>query len=111
MSDAERAFARRLLDEIGIFNAATTGIAEFNELLTVETAADSERLAGVYGRTWGGTCLIEALWVREDMRRRGLGSRLLAAAEAEARRHGWQQLALDIHRFQAPGSMSASASK
>lgn len=99
----ERSLARRLLDEIGASNLETTGIREFSELLTVETDADGELLAGVYGWRWGGTLWIEALWVREDMRQRGVGRRLLAAAEAEALRHGCEQVALDTHTFQAPG--------
>jgi GNAT superfamily N-acetyltransferase len=101
LSDDERAIAQRLIDEIGEFNLKATGIAEFHEMLTVETDGDGELLAGVYGWSWGGTCWIEALWVRGDMRRRGVGSRLLAAAEKHARRHGCTQLALDTHTFQA----------
>src|SRR6516164_4047742 len=101
-SEAERSIAQRLRDEIGKFNLDATGIAEFHEMLKVETDDDGELLGGVYGWTWGGTCWIEAVWVRDDMRRRGLGSRLLAAAEAQARRHGCHQLALDTHTFQAP---------
>ena len=103
LSEDERAVAQRLVDEIGKFNRDATGIGEFHELLAVETDADGELMAGVYGWSWGGTCWIEALWVREDTRRRGIGSRLLAAAEAEARRRDCAQLALDTHTFQAPG--------
>jgi ribosomal protein S18 acetylase RimI-like enzyme len=103
LSEAERSIAQRLLDEIGKFNLDTTGITEFHEMLTVETDDDGELVGGIYAWTWGGTCWIEALWVREDMRRQGVGSRLLDAAEAEACRHDCQQLALDTHTFQAPG--------
>ena len=102
LSDDERTIARRLIDEISAFNLEATGIMEFHEMLTVETDDDGELIAGVYGWSWGGTCWIEALWVREDMRRRGVGSRLLAAAENEAQRRGCGQVALDTHTFQAP---------
>jgi GNAT superfamily N-acetyltransferase len=77
-----------------------TGIAEFHEILIAETDED-ELVAGAYGWSWGGTCWIETLWVRED-KRRGVGSRLLAAAEKEARRRACAQPALDTHTFQAP---------
>lgn len=102
LSDAERAVTQRLRDEIGRFNLETTGIAEFRELLRADYDDNGDLLAGVYGWSWGRTCWIEALWVRKDVRRRGVGSRLLAAAEEEARRHGCEQLALDTHTFQAP---------
>jgi GNAT superfamily N-acetyltransferase len=102
LDDAERAVAQRLIEEINQFNLSTTGIREVHELLKVETDGDGEVIAGVYGWCWGGTCWIDALWVREDARRHGLGGRLLDAVEAEALARGCHQLALETHTFQAP---------
>jgi GNAT superfamily N-acetyltransferase len=100
LTPAERALAQRLIDAIDAHNIEATGIRDVRELLIVEH--DDDLAGGVYGWSWGGTCWIEALWVREDRRKHGLGSHLLAAAEAEARRRGCHQLALDTHTFQAP---------
>ena len=43
-------------------------------------------MAGVSGMFWAGCCQVHALWVDEQLRGRGLGRDLMAAAEAEARR-------------------------
>jgi GNAT superfamily N-acetyltransferase len=102
LSDAERAVAQRLIDEIDRFNIAATGVTEVGEFVLGERDADGELAAGAYGWTWGGMCWVEALWVRADQRRTGLGTRLLRAAEALARDRSCRQIALDTHTFQAP---------
>jgi ribosomal protein S18 acetylase RimI-like enzyme len=102
LTAAERAVARALADEINRFNVQTTGIDDFEELLVTETDEDGALIGGIYGWSWGSTCWIDALWVREDMRGRRVGSRLLQGAEHIALARGCLQLALDTHSFQAP---------
>lgn len=102
LSRAERALAQRLIDEVDAFNLRVAGELGFAEFVLSETDGDGELAGGAYGWVWGGTCWLESLWVREDMRHHGVGSRLLAAVEAEAHRHDCSQVALDTHTFQAP---------
>ena len=103
LTPEQRAVARALADEINAFNVRTTGLDDFEELLVIETGEGGALIGGIYGWSWGGTCWIDALWVREDMRGQRVGSRLLHAAEGIARARGCVQVALDTHTFQAPG--------
>ena len=102
LSPDERALARRLIDEINRFNVEATGVTNLCELLEVERDDEGDLAGGIYGWSWGGTCWIDALWVRADRRRRGIGGRLLRAGEAFAREQDCVQLALLTHTFQAP---------
>src|SRR5687767_1749979 len=84
------------------FNVARTGIANGEELAIFVRGDEGEIRAGLYGWTWSGWLEIRTLWVREAERGRGIGSRLLAAAEEEARRRGCHTAILETHSFQAP---------
>jgi GNAT superfamily N-acetyltransferase len=97
--EVERAVRRALYD----FNVEATNIDD-GAMLICSLRDESDRLVGgLYGWTWGGTAFVDLLWVAAAHRGHGLGTRLLAAAEAEARARGCGQAVLATHGFQAPG--------
>ena len=103
VGDIDNGLHERLETEINAFNVAATGYAD-GAVLNIAARGDGGQLCGgLSGWTWGGCGFIEFLWVRGDHRGSGLGARLLAAAEQEARRRGCDQVALSTHSFQAPG--------
>lgn len=58
-------------------------------------------VAGIAGWTWGDCCELQSLWVHPDLRGRGLATRLLMAAEAEAAARGCSQTVHFTYGFQA----------
>jgi GNAT superfamily N-acetyltransferase len=91
-----------LEDRLYEFNSSVTGMTD-GEWLAIFVRGEQGRIvAGICGNTWGGCCEIRQLWVEESRRRQGLGTRLLDAAENEARRRGCGQIVLTTFTFQAP---------
>jgi GNAT superfamily N-acetyltransferase len=90
-----------LEDRLYEFNSTATGIAD-GEMLAFLVRERAGIVAGICGNTWGGTCELRQFWVDESRRHRGLGTRLLEAAEREARRRGCTQMVLMTFSFQAP---------
>jgi len=91
-----------LEDRIYEFNVGATGIDDGRWLGVLLRDEGGELVAGLSGTTWGGCCKVRDVWVREDLRGCGVGTRLLDAAEEEARRRGCRQVVLSSHSFQAP---------
>jgi len=92
----------RLEEEIYRFNCAATGLRDGRSLASLLRDGQGNLRAGLAGHTWGGCCEVRYLWVREEERRRGLGSALLAGAEREALARGCDRVVLSTHSFQAP---------
>jgi GNAT superfamily N-acetyltransferase len=92
----------KLRDDLYEYNCAATGFRDGRSLSCFLKDGRGKLIAGISGYTWGGYAQLDYLWVEEGLRRSGLGSKLLMAAEEEARSRGCTNIVLDTHSFQAP---------
>lgn len=101
-TDPDPEAVRLLEDRIYEFNVQQTGIADgklFGLFLRDPAGAV---IGGAYGWSWGGTCFLRYLFVPEEMRKQGHGTRLMRAVEQEALLRSCGQIVLETHDFQAP---------
>jgi GNAT superfamily N-acetyltransferase len=91
-----------LEDRLGEFNAMASGSDDGRWLAIFVRDEERRIVAGICGNTWGGCAEIRQFWVDEPRRNQGWGTKLLEAAEQEARRRGCRQMILMTHSFQAP---------
>ena len=84
------------------FNDAVVGEDGYTSLNIVEYDSDGTIIGGILGGTYWGWLYVDILWVDEKHRYRGIGSRLLCAAEQEAMRRGCHHAHLDTMSWQAP---------
>jgi GNAT superfamily N-acetyltransferase len=64
--------------------------------------ADRQVVGGVLGWTKRGWLEINVVWIREDLRGKGYGVKLMHAAEQEAIARGCRQVYLNTFDFEAP---------
>jgi GNAT superfamily N-acetyltransferase len=83
-------------------NIVHTGISDARPLAILVRDDTDAIIAGLYGWTWGACCEVKTLWIAEQWRGRGFGTRLMLAAECEALARGATQMVLSTHSFQAP---------
>jgi GNAT superfamily N-acetyltransferase len=76
------------------------GLGEETEL-AIFVREGGRIVAGISGWTWGDCCELQSLWVEPSRRGHGLGTRLIAAAEAEAAARGCSQSVHFTYAFQA----------
>ena len=98
-------------DRLGValdkYNRDFLGETGFSRMGFFVRAEDSEIMAGLVGTTYAGWLFVAELWVHADLRRRGIGSRLLALAEQRAVEFGCHSAMLDTFSFQGPLVLSA----
>lgn len=81
--------------------SAALGLGDEVELAIFVRDEAGAVVAGISGWTWGDCCELQSLWVDPSRRHRGLATRLIAAAEAEAVARGCSQTVHFTYDFQA----------
>ena len=76
---------------------------DFKRLCVFARAPDGTIIGGLTGKTYWQYLEVSFLWISEQHRKFGHGSKVLMAAEAEARRGGCKHALLDTYSFQALG--------
>ena len=93
-----------IVQGLSVFNAMATGRPDDHRpFAALVKDAVGRTLGGAIGASYYGWLFISLLHLPAGMRRQGLGRRIMAAAEAEARRRGCVGIRLDTFSFQAPG--------
>jgi GNAT superfamily N-acetyltransferase len=93
-----------IADRLADYNESKAGYRDFRPLaVLVSDPQNGEVVGGLYGRTSLGLMYIDRFFLPESIRRHRLGSRVIAAAEEEAKRRGCSRAMLSTLEFQAPG--------
>lgn len=98
----ERSEIEYVREALTQFNREHVGDDGHTPLNLVEYNENGKIIGGILGGTYWGWMYIDILWVNEQYRRRGLGSKLLSEAEKEAVRRGCHHVHLDTMSWQAP---------
>jgi GNAT superfamily N-acetyltransferase len=103
-SSPEPEAARIISDGLDAFNDAVVGYADREPLHVVVRASEhGQILGGISGRTSLGLLFINVVYLPEELRGAGIGTRMMTLAEEEARRRGCCAGVLFTINFQAPG--------
>jgi 8-oxo-dGTP pyrophosphatase MutT (NUDIX family) len=92
----------RIGNNLDRYNREYLGETGFSRMGLFVRSDDGEIMAGLVGSTYAGWLFVADLWVHADLRRRGIGSQLLALAEERAVALGCHSAMLDTFSFQAP---------
>lgn len=87
---------------VDYYNKKQAGEYNFQRLCFVLHAPDQEIVGGVIGEIYWDWLFIDLLWVKDELRGRGYGHRLLMHVEQEAQLRGAKNAYLDTFSFQAP---------
>ena len=87
---------------IARYNTEQAGDDKAQRICFAVQSAEQEIVGGVMAALYWNWLYIDLMWIQEELRGRGYGSRLLTLVEDEARRRGAKNAYLDTFSFQAP---------
>jgi len=91
-----------VLAGLGAYNDEHFGKQKFKSV-AVSLKDRGKIVGGIVGHLWATVLFIQYFWIDQKQRGKGLGTKLIAAIEDEARRQGAIQAHVDTMSFQAPG--------
>ena len=89
-------------DSLYRFNEEIVGSDGHEPINIVDYDSEGNIIGGILGGTYWSWMYVDILWVHEDHRKKGIGSKLLHEAEKEAIRRGCHHVHLDTMSWQAP---------
>ena len=98
---ADLADVTALEDRLNELNMTITGVRDYHPVRIFLRDDSGAMRGGILADVWGGWIHISYLWVDEALRKQGLATQLLLAAEAEARGFGCRNAAVETFSFQA----------
>jgi len=92
---------REIFKSMGAYNKAAVGKSDYRQLAI--TVRDKGKIVGgLVAETYWSWMYVRTLWLSERHRGKGWGTKLMRAAETEARKRGIGNVFLDSFTFQAP---------
>jgi len=92
---------RRVVDGVRTYNKAITGNERPRAVACFLKDEQGRIVGGAHGDLWGASVHIAAMWVDDNYRGQGYGSKLLTKVEEYAASHGHRLAYLETTSFQA----------
>jgi len=103
LTDAPSDAAQAIIEDgLAQYNEEQAGYRDLRDLAVLVTGAGDNVRGGLLGRTSLGLLFVDLFYLPPDLRKSGIGGRLLQMAEEEAGRRGCVSAVLFTISFQAP---------
>ncbi|MFS9252994.1 GNAT family N-acetyltransferase [Streptococcus infantis] len=102
LENTESQKAQEIGNLIRSYNRSKREAAECEPLNLYVEDEHGQLMAGLVAETFGNWLEIEYLFVKEELRRQGIGSQLLQQAESEAKKRNCRFAFVNTYQFQAP---------